>query len=167
MVIAYQQVFGLPYTIIRPSALYGPRCVSRRVGQIFIESALKGGALRVDGNGDERLDFTYVDDLVAGIELVIQCPSARNQVFNLTYGQSRSINDLVSIMTGEFPNSPIQYVERDELMPLRGTLSVKKAQELLGYAPQNPIEVGFPKYIKWYRELDPSGQFWMNIKVSG
>jgi len=46
MVIAYQQVFNLPYTIIRPSALYGPRCVSRRVGQIFIESAMKGGTLK-------------------------------------------------------------------------------------------------------------------------
>ena len=32
---AYSHVFGLPYTIIRPSALYGERCVSRRVGQIL------------------------------------------------------------------------------------------------------------------------------------
>ena len=37
---AYGQTFDLPYTIIRPSALYGERCISRRVGQIFIESAL-------------------------------------------------------------------------------------------------------------------------------
>jgi nucleoside-diphosphate-sugar epimerase len=43
MVIGYNQVFDLPYTIIRPSALYGPRCVSRRVGQIFIESAIPAG----------------------------------------------------------------------------------------------------------------------------
>ena len=42
IVIAYNQVFDLPYTIVRPSALYGPRCVSRRVGQIFIENALRG-----------------------------------------------------------------------------------------------------------------------------
>ena len=34
----YNQVFDLPYTIIRPSALYGERCISRSVGQIFIES---------------------------------------------------------------------------------------------------------------------------------
>ena len=39
IIIAYNQVFGLPYTIIRPSALYGERCISRRVGQIFIESS--------------------------------------------------------------------------------------------------------------------------------
>ena len=64
MVIAYGQVFNLPYTILRPSALYGPRCVSRRVGQIYVESALQGKALRIHGDGSERLDFTYIDDLV-------------------------------------------------------------------------------------------------------
>ena len=37
MVKSYNRVFDLPYTIIRPSALYGERCVSRRVGQMFIE----------------------------------------------------------------------------------------------------------------------------------
>ena len=41
LVKAYKQVFDLPYTIIRPSALYGERCVSRRVGQIFIENAIQ------------------------------------------------------------------------------------------------------------------------------
>ena len=45
MVVAYNQVFDLPYTIIRPSALYGPRCVRRRVGQVFIENALENTRL--------------------------------------------------------------------------------------------------------------------------
>src|SRR5207249_4070318 len=71
IVIAYQQVFELPYTIIRPSALYGPRCVSRRVAQIFIEAAMRGQPLRMDGDGTDRLDFTYIDDLVEGIALTI------------------------------------------------------------------------------------------------
>ena len=167
MVIAYQQVFNLSYTIIRPSALYGPRCVSRRVGQVFIESAMKGAALRVTGDGGERLDFTFIDDLVNGIRLAITHPKAINQVFNLTYGQSRSIHDLVDIVQTSFPEVAVEYVERDKLMPLRGTLSVKKAKDLLGYAPQNPVEVGFPKYIEWYKALDPSGRFWMDIRVNG
>src|SRR4030095_9771788 len=102
MVIAYQQVFGLTYTIVRPSALYGPRCVSRRVGQIFIESALHGLPLRVDGHGGEKLDFTYIDDLIQGIGLTIQQPAARNEIFNLTYGAARSIKDLVSVIKSEF-----------------------------------------------------------------
>ena len=153
IVIAYQQVFNLPYTIIRPSALYGPRCVSRRVGQVFIENALNGLTLRVDGDGNERLDFTYIDDLVEGICLTIKNSAALNQVFNMTYGRSRSIQELVEIIKREFPDVRVESVERDQLMPFRGTLSVEKAARLLGYSPKNPIETGFPKYIEWYRQL--------------
>jgi len=153
IVIAYNQVFGLPYTIVRPSALYGPRCVSRRVGQIFIENALDGQSLRVEGDGAEKLDFTYIDDLSAGVALMIEKPEARNEIFNLTYGSSRSIRDLVGIIREHFPEVGVEFVERDNLMPFRGTLSVKKAEQLLGYAPTHPIDVGFPKYIEWYRDL--------------
>ncbi len=158
MVVAYNQVFDLPYTIVRPSALYGPRCVSRRVGQIFIESAMDGLRLRVDGDGSDRLDFTYIDDLVQGVCLVIAKPEARGQVFNLTYGRSRSIRELVDILQTHFPEVEIESVERDKLMPHRGTLSVAKATRLLGYAPSNPLDVGLEKYIKWYRELSEAGE---------
>jgi len=159
IVIAYQQVFDLPYTIVRPSALYGPRCVSRRVGQIFIESALGGSKLRVDGDGREKLDFTYIDDLVEGICLVMQNPAARNQIFNMTYGSSRSIRDLAAIIQHRFPEVEVEYVERDRLMPVRGTLSIDKAARLLGYAPTHPIEIGFAKYIEWYRSVNEQPSF--------
>lgn len=153
MVIAYQQVFNLPYTIIRPSALYGQRCVSRRVGQIFIESALAGEPLKVDGDGEEKLDFTYIDDLIEGIALSVTEPAARNEIFNITYGAARPIRDLVEVLKREFGNLKVEHVERDQLMPFRGTLSIDKARQLLGFAPANPIDVGFPKYVKWYRQL--------------
>ena len=156
IVIAYQQVFDLPYTIIRPSALYGPRCVSRRVGQMFIESALSGSHLRVDGDGSERLDFTYIDDLVDGICLAIEHPAARNQIFNMTFGAARSIQELVEVVRSHFPEIEVQRVERDQLMPFRGTLSVEKARGVLGYAPQHPLEAGMAKYIEWYRKLIPT-----------
>jgi nucleoside-diphosphate-sugar epimerase len=153
MVIAYNQVFDLPYTIIRPSALYGARCVSRRVGQVFIENALRGMKLRVDGSGDERLDFTYIADLVDGICLVLENPASRNQTFNLTYGSSRPIKDLVEITKRYFPQIEIERIERDKLMPFRGTLSVEKARRVIGYEPKYPVDVGFPKYIEWYLSL--------------
>ena len=153
LVIAYNQVFGIPYTIVRPSALYGPRCVSRRVGQIFIENALQSLPLRVDGDGEEKLDFTYIDDLVQGIALAIREPAARNEIFNLTYGAARSIKDLVDVIKRDFPDAKVDYVERDKLMPFRGTLNVDKARRLLGYEPANPIDVGFRKYVEWYRAL--------------
>jgi nucleoside-diphosphate-sugar epimerase len=151
-VIAYNQVFGLPYTIIRPSALYGPRCVSRRVIQIFIENAMEGLPLKMEGGGTESLDFTYIDDLVEGICLTIEKPAARNQVVNLTNGSARSLADVVAAIRKEFPSVKVENVARDNLMPVRGTLSIEKARKLLGFEPQNPIDVGIPKYIAWYRQ---------------
>lgn len=153
MVIAYNQVFDLPYVIVRPSALYGPRCVSRRVGQIFIENAIRGTQLHVDGQGEDRLDFTYVDDLIQGIERALVAPKAIGEIFNLTYGQARTIQDLVEVVRAFFPDVEVVNKERDRLMPYRGTLCVDKARDLLEYAPENPIEVGIPKYIQWYQEI--------------
>jgi len=151
IVIAYQQVFDLPYTIIRPSALYGPRCVSRRVSQIFIENALQGKPLKIEGDGSDRLDFTHINDLVNGLSLVIRNPAARNQIFNLTYGQGRSLQEIASIVLQRFPNTPVEYIQRDALMPQRGTLSIAKAKRLLGFTPEWPIERGVADYIDWYR----------------
>jgi nucleoside-diphosphate-sugar epimerase len=156
LVIAYQQVFNLSYTIVRPSALYGPRCVSRRVSQIFVEEALAGRPLKIEGDGEERLDFTYIDDLVDGLCLAVSHPAARNQVFNMTYGAARSIAELVEVLRKQFPEVKVTHVSRDRLMPFRGTLSVDKARRLLGYQPANPIDVGVRKYVDWYRTR-PSG----------
>ena len=47
--------------------------------------------------------------------------------------------------------------EREKFMPERGTLSIKKAKDLLGYEPKNPIERGYIKYIQWYKN------FWNNL----
>ncbi|MEZ4372064.1 MAG: NAD(P)-dependent oxidoreductase [Polyangiaceae bacterium] len=153
LVIAYQQTFDLPYTIIRPSALYGERCVSRRVGQVFIENALHHQPVFVNGTGEDRLDFTYIDDLVHGITRVIEHPKSRNEIFNVTYGSSRSIADLAQALQKRFPEVKIEYKEREALMPERGTLCVDKAKELIGYNPSNPLEVGYDKYIDWYQSF--------------
>ena len=153
LVIAYNQVFDLPYTILRPSALYGERCVSRRVGQAFIENALRGLPLSINGDGSDGLDFTYIGDLVQGITLCIARPEARNEIFNLTFGGARSLNQMAEIVKTQFPGIEVRYQPRDLLMPERGTLSVEKAKRLLGYQPQFPLQKGFVQYIEWYKEL--------------
>lgn len=158
LVKAYNQIFDLPYTIIRPSALYGERCVSRRVGQIFIENAIQGIDITINGDGEEKLDFTYIEDLITGIGLCCEKDKALNETFNLTYGKSRKINELTEILKKEFPKIKIFYKEREKFMPERGTLDVSKAKKLLDYQPVNSIDTGYIKYISWYKE------FWNNLK---
>lgn len=153
MVIAYQQVFNLPYTIVRPSALYGERCVSRRVGQVFIENAIQGLEVAINGDGSDRLDFTYISDLVNGIVRVIESENSKNEIFNITYGQARSIYELISILSDFFPTLKVKYLSKDQLMPDRGTLSIEKAKRLLHYEPAFPLEKGFIEYINWYKSI--------------
>jgi nucleoside-diphosphate-sugar epimerase len=153
MVIAYNQVFDLPYTIVRPSALYGERCISRRVSQIFVENAMQGEDITVSGDGSDRLDFTYVGDLVSGLCNVIENERSRGQTFNLTYGRSRSIGELADIVAQHLPEANVMYQPKDRLTPSRGTLSVDRAKELIGYRPRYPLELGMAQYIRWYRSF--------------
>ena len=89
IVKAYSSVFDIPYTIIRPSALYGERCVSRRVGQIFIENAIQDLDIEINGSGEEKLDFTYIEDLLQGIYKSCTSQNSINQIFNFILIYSR------------------------------------------------------------------------------
>ena len=153
VVIAYKQVFDLDYTIIRPSALYGPRCVSRRVGQVFIESALVGDKLRVDGEGDERLDFSYIDDVVDGTCRTIADPAARNEAFNITTGASRTLAELIEIVQRALPRG------RGGVRRARRAAALSRhAQHRQGPADARlraatTLEDGLARYVAWYRDL--------------
>jgi nucleoside-diphosphate-sugar epimerase len=161
MVKSYGHVFDIPYTIVRPSALYGERCVSRRVGQAFIENALRGRDLSVNGDGTDKLDFTYVSDVVGGVMAMIGSDKSYKETFNLTFGEGRSILDLAQLVLARFPGVTLVHNERDQLMPERGTLSNEKIRSLLGYRSSYPIEVGFNSYIDWYKSV------WVQAEQTG
>lgn len=151
MVQSYSEVFDIPSTIVRPSALYGERCVSRRVGQAFIENAIDSKVLTINGDGEEELDFTYVRDVVGGVVSMISSPASIGETFNLTFGQGRKINDLAKLVIARFPGLEVEYRPRDSLMPERGTLDNSKIRSLLGYESSFAIEQGFNLYIDWYQ----------------
>jgi nucleoside-diphosphate-sugar epimerase len=152
IVLGYGRTFNVPYTIVRASALYGERCVARRVGQIYIERALLGRPLTVKGDGSEALDFTYIRDLVKGLILCLTQSAARGHIFNLTFGASRTLNQVIALVKEHFAGVVVNYEERERLTPRRGTLSIAKARRLLGYAPEFSFESGFLEYINWYKQ---------------
>ena len=153
LVIAYNQVFDLPYTIIRPSALYGERCISRRVGQIFIENAIQNRPIVIDGDGSDKLDFTYIEDLMDGVYKAIVSKNSKNEIFNITHGNGRSIKELINVLEKNFKHIDIKNRERDKLMPERGTLSIEKAKKLIDYNPAWNLEKGYQRYIDWYKNF--------------
>jgi len=153
MVKAYHNVFKLPYTIVRPSALYGERCISRRVGQIFIENAVLGKDIMITGDGSDALDFTYIKDFCAGIKCIIENENAKNETFNITYGQGRTIAEMSEIIKSNFSGIKVKYEPKDSLTPDRGTLIIDKARKMIGYKPQYPLQKGYVEYINWYKSF--------------
>ena len=140
----------LNFSIVRPSALYGERCISRRVSQIFLENAFAGRELVFKGDKEEKLDFTYVQDLVQGLILSGFHENGYRELFNITYGNARPVLNLVNILRDYFPKLKLEVMERDQATPLRGTLMNTKAKELLGFNPQWSLEDGYANYIRWY-----------------
>jgi nucleoside-diphosphate-sugar epimerase len=148
----YAHQYGTGCTIIRPSALYGERCISRRVSQVFIENALTGKPLLLEGGGDGRLDFTDINDLVIGMirALAIHAGEGATQTLNLTLGQARTIADLAGIVRDVIPNVILEERPRMVEKPVRGTLSIDRARTQIGFAPKSTLETGYRRYCEWY-----------------
>jgi UDP-glucose 4-epimerase len=146
--------FDIPYTIVRPSAVYGPYDINRRVSQIFVENALEGKSLRLDGGGKLAFDFTFVEDIAQGLILALTSESSLGEDFNITYGRGYTLLEFAETLRQFVPDVKMEVVEeRDLYRPLRGALDISKARSVLGYAPQYPLERGLEIYVETYRKL--------------
>ena len=140
--------YGIPYTIVRPSAVYGPTDMNRRVSQIFIEKALNKQKIKVHGK-DEKLDFTYIKDIAHGAILATIKKEGIGEDFNITHGRAHTLLDYVECLKYHFPDLDYEILPRDSFRPKRGTLSIEKASKLLGYEPQYSLKEGVNDYVEF------------------
>ena len=89
----YANLFGRPYTVLRYGIPFGPRMRSDLVVAAFLERALRGEALRIDGDGAQERSFVYVEDLAAAHVLAL-APVAENRTYNLEANEPISIRQL-------------------------------------------------------------------------
>lgn len=146
---SFGKKYGIEYTIIRPSAAYGPTDANRRVTQILIENAILGKPLILHNKGLDRIDFTYVKDASHGFVLATLSEKAKNEIFNITRGEGRSIKEFVDILKDMFPDLKIEERPPKEKRPKRGALNITKAKKLLGYEPKYNLEDGTREYVNF------------------
>lgn len=143
---------NIPWTIVRPSSVYGAGDCNMRVFQIFIEKAIKGEQISICHNG--LLDFTYVEDTADGIILALLNPNAEHQTYNITRGEGRSLEEGIEILKKYFPDLKVSCKKIDNPhRPVRGALDITKAREELGYSPKYSLEDGLKKYVEWYTAI--------------
>jgi len=153
---AFGARFGVDYSIVRPSAVYGTGDTNGRVVQKMVENALSGKPITMHNSGASMLDFTYVDDTVAGIVLAATHPNASGQAFNITRGEGRSIRELVALLQNHFPALEVIDCGQDEIRPERGCLDIVKARTLLNYVPVYSLEAGIARYVESLASIDRS-----------
>ncbi len=151
---AYHKRFKILYTIVRPSAVYGPTDCNRRVTEIFVRNALWGKELVLDNGGLHKLDFSHVEDVAKGFILAANLNKGVNETFNITRGEGRSIKKLAEITASLVPDTRLVVKKTDVYRPNRGALNIDKAKKLLGYNPKYSLENGMKKYVEFVKKVE-------------
>lgn len=146
----YTRRTGLIHTIIRPSAVYGPYDVKDRVISQFFDAAMRNETIRVKG-ADERLDFTFVEDVARGIVKAALASAANNNTYNVTRGRSHSLLDAAKLVQKIVGQGNIEIEGRDSNFPPRGALDISAARRDFLYTPLIDIEQGFNLYHQWLK----------------
>ena len=148
MVKLFAKRDGLNYNIIRPSGVYGPGDMPDRVVSKFFDKAMKNETITLH-NGDNKVDFTYRQDAATGI-IQAALSSVANVSFNITAGNATSLRTLAEMIieiTGS--KSELEDIGNHKLYPMRGTLDIGRAKDLLGYKPKFSLKEGLQSYYDW------------------
>ena len=146
----YSRRCGFDYTIIRPSAVYGPYDVEDRVVSKFLIAAMRNEDIVVNGIND-ALDFTHVNDAAMGIALASVSDDTANATYNITRGQSRTLLEAAELAVKIAGLGKIRVQPRDNNFPQRGQLNTLRARSDFGFYPTVNIEEGFQEYYDWLK----------------
>ncbi len=146
LVYSWNSTYGLPYTILRYGIPYGPRMRSNLVLSIFVRRAKSGDPLTIFGDGKQGRCFIWVKDLIEGNMLALK-REGENQIFNLAGSEFITIVDMVEELKQHFDLTVIHQPPRPgDFMGTR--VVIKKANQMLGWAPRTSFSAGIKKYLK-------------------
>ena len=154
---AYSHTYGLPQTGLRFFTVYGPWGRPDMSAYIFTSKILAGEPIPVFNHGDMQRDFTYIDDIVAGVLAALDLPPAadapRHRVYNLGNHRSEPLMRFIGLIEqalGQKAEIDFQPMQPGDVQATYADIDA--TQRDLGFQPATPIDVGIPKFIAWYRE---------------
>ena len=152
MAIAYHKEFAMPTTVVRPFNIYGPGQVGEGALKIFVEKALKGEPLTINGTGTQIRAWCYVDDMVEGTLRCLTNPAAIGESFNI--GNARSVqtiyglaNTVIRVLgsSSEVRFEPSRSVDIELRIPC-----VEKARNVLNFEAKIDLEEGIRRTAEYY-----------------
>jgi UDP-N-acetylglucosamine/UDP-N-acetylgalactosamine 4-epimerase len=152
------EIIGLRYfNVFGPKQ--NPKGPYAAVIPIFIHNMLRGVDSQIFGNGQNRRDFTYIDNVVQAnfLAATVQERAALNQIYNIAAGATTSVLGLFELIRKKL-NSTTEAVH---LPPRPGEIidsfaAIAKARNLLGYQTSTDLELGIERTIDWYKKYEAS-----------
>jgi len=159
--ILYQQVYGLPTSVLRLTNTYGPAMRVKDARQTFlgiwIKNALTHQPIQIFGTGEQKRDFNYVADCVSAIKLAATNPNAEGRIFNLGSNEVISLLDLAKLVTKLTPGSDYQMIpfpeDRAKIDIGDYYADISLAAQELGWRPQVNLKEGLTRTLDFYREF--------------
>jgi UDP-glucose 4-epimerase len=147
---SYSQLYGLEPTILRFGIPYGPGARPGAVIPIFVDKAINGNPLTLQGDGMQFRKFIYVDDLAEGIVAALK-PVAINQTYNLDGHQKVSIREIAETVQKILGDVTIEYIDARPGDFVGKDASSAKALRELAWQATTPFEEGVRRYVEWFQ----------------
>jgi UDP-glucuronate 4-epimerase len=156
---AYAHLYRIPATGLRFFTVYGPWGRPDMAAYLFTKAIFAGQPIKLFNRGDMRRDFTYIDDIVAGVLAALDRPPSDNgtdpphRIYNL--GNHRAEDLRRFIATIERATNRQAIIEEAPMQPgdVHETFAdIEDSRRDLGFDPKTPIDVGIPRFVSWYRE---------------
>ncbi len=155
---AYSWSFGIPAVGLRFFTVYGPWGRPDMAAYLFAQAIVKGEPINVFNHGDMKRDFTFIEDIVAGVVAALDRPppprdgESRHKVYNLGGNRTERLMDYIGHIERELGRTaqkimlPLQVGDVPET-----SADITESARDLGFDPKTPISEGLPRFIAWFK----------------
>lgn len=158
MAYTYSHLYGIPTTGLRFFTVYGPWGRPDMAIYLFTKAIIEGKPIKIFNNGDMRRDFTYIDDIIHGMDIVFNnIPNKNNagvnyRLSNIGNGSPEKLMDFVLAI-----EKSLDVEANKEYLPMQAgdvpqTWADTSDLEALGYKSTTKIDVGVEHFVKWYQD---------------
>ncbi len=159
MAYVYSSQFGVPATGLRFFTVYGPWGRPDMATFIFTRAILAGQPIDVYNHGDMRRDFTYIDDIAEGVVRVLDRVPAKgadgvqHRVYNIGNHRSEPLLRFIQVLSDALGQKAEMRLLPMQMGDVKETFAdISELSSEYGWAPTTSIDVGLPRFVKWYGE---------------
>lgn len=159
MAYAYSKLYSIPVTGLRFFTVYGPFGRPDMAYFKFTTKIMKGEPIQIYNNGDMYRDFTYIDDIVRGVENILCNPpeedskGARSRLYNIGNNKPEKLMDFIETLEKCLGKKAVK-----EFLPMQPGDVYQTYADVSGlmrdydFKPDTTIEEGLGRFVEWYRE---------------